>query len=46
MSFIEELNRRKVIRLAILYIIVGMVVLEGADVLVPALALPDWLRSC
>ncbi len=43
MSFIKELKRRKVIRLAIIYLVAGIVILEGADVLVPALALPEWV---
>lgn len=43
MSFIEELKRRKVIRLAIVYLVAGMVILQGADVLVPALALQEWV---
>ena len=43
MSFIKELKRRKVIRLAIVYLVAGIVILEGADVLVPALALPEWV---
>ncbi len=43
MSLIKELKRRKVIRLAIVYVVVGIVILEGADVLVPALALQDWV---
>ena len=43
MSFIKELKRRKVIRLAIVYLVAGIVILQGADVLVPALALPEWV---
>jgi len=43
MSFIDELKRRKVIRLIVVYIVAGMVILQGADVLVPALALPGWV---
>jgi serine/threonine-protein kinase len=43
MSFFEELKRRKVIRLTIVYIVAAMVILQGADVLVPALALPEWV---
>ncbi len=43
MSFFAELKRRKVIRLAIVYLVAGIVILEGADVLVPALALQEWV---
>ncbi len=43
MSFFEELKRRKVIRLATLYLVAGIGILAGADVLVPALALPEWV---
>jgi serine/threonine-protein kinase len=43
-SFIKELRRRKVIQLVIYYFVAGFVILEGADVLVPALALPSWVN--
>jgi len=43
MSFFAELKRRKVIRLAFVYLAAGIVILGGADVLVPALALPEWV---
>ena len=43
MSFLAELKRRKVIRLAFVYLAAGIVTLGGADVLVPALALPEWV---
>jgi len=43
-SFIKELKRRKVIQLVIYYFVAGFVILEGADVLVPALALPSWVN--
>ncbi len=38
--FLAELKRRGVYRAALLYAVVGLAVLEGADVLVPALGLP------
>ena len=44
MSFFAELKRRKVIRLAFVYLAAGIVILGGADVLVPALALPEWVK--
>ncbi len=43
MSFFAELKRRKVVRLAITYLVAGIVILGGADVLVPALALQEWV---
>ncbi len=43
MSFFAELKRRKVVRLAITYLLAGIVILGGADVLVPALALQEWV---
>jgi adenylate cyclase len=41
-SFWAELKRRHVVRVAISYVVVGFVVLEAADILLPALNLPDW----
>ena len=42
MSFINELKRRNVLRVAIAYAIVAWVVLQIADVLFPILTLPGW----
>lgn len=42
MSFFEELKRRNVVRVAILYVVAGWVVLQIADVLFEPLGLPDW----
>ncbi|UCC82579.1 MAG: tetratricopeptide repeat protein, partial [Gemmatimonadota bacterium] len=41
-SFLGELKRRKVVRVAIVYVVVGLVVVEAANNLFPALNLPDW----
>ena len=41
--FIEDLKRRHVVRVAIGYIIVSWVVLQVADVLLPALDLGEWV---
>ncbi|UCC83666.1 MAG: hypothetical protein JSW46_01660, partial [Gemmatimonadota bacterium] len=41
-SFLGELKRRKVVRVAIVYVVVGLVVVEAANNLLPALNLPDW----
>jgi TolB-like protein len=41
-NFFAELNRRNVFRVAIVYVLVAWVLLQVADVLFPALTLPDW----
>jgi len=40
--FFAELKRRKVFRVMAVYGVVGFVVLQVVDLLVPALLLPDW----
>jgi TolB-like protein len=45
MSFFRELKQRKVIRVAITYVIVGWLTLQVSDILVPALRLPEWFHS-
>lgn len=40
--FYRELNRRKVIRVAIVYIVVAWVIVEVASVMFPGLLLPGW----
>ncbi len=42
-SFWGELKRRNVVRVAVAYVIVGWLILQFADVLVPLLALPEWV---
>ncbi len=42
MSFIKEVKRRNVIRVAIAYAIVGWLLVEVASVVLPTLLLPDW----
>lgn len=42
-SFLEELKRRKVVRVGLVYAAVAFAVVEAADVFVPALQLPEWL---
>jgi TolB-like protein/Tfp pilus assembly protein PilF len=42
MSVLGELRRRNVIRVGLLYGLASWLILQVADVLVPALALPDW----
>ena len=42
MNLFEELKRRNVIRVAVLYIVVGWLLMQVADVLFPAMELPNW----
>jgi len=42
MRFLAELRRRRVIRVAVLYAIVGWVVIEVASTMLPGLHLPEW----
>lgn len=45
MSFFEELKRRNVVRMAMLYVVVSWLVLQVTDVLFDALELPSaWAR--
>jgi adenylate cyclase len=41
-SFIAELRRRRVIRVVILYAVVGWVIIEVASTIIPGLNLPEW----
>ena len=41
-SLFTELKRRNVFKVVIGYILLGWVVLQIADIIVPALSLPDW----
>ena len=43
MSFFEELKKRKVYRVAIVYIITGWLIVQVADATFPFLNLPDWI---
>lgn len=42
MALIEELKRRRVLRVAAAYIVFSWIVLQVADVVIPAVPLPDW----
>jgi adenylate cyclase len=42
MSLISELKRRKVVRVAVVYAATAFVVLQAADLILPALLLPEW----
>lgn len=41
-AFLAELKRRRVWRVAVVYVVTGLAVIEAADLLLPRLALPDW----
>ena len=41
-SFVKELQRRNVFRVAIIYIVVSWLLMQIGDVMFPALLLPDW----
>jgi len=45
MSFFNELKRRNVFKVAAAYIIVGWLIMQGGEVMAPALHLPDWINS-
>ena len=45
MSLFKELKRRNVFKVAIVYIIVGWLLLQVSDTLAPALRLPEWIHS-
>ena len=45
MSLFQELKRRNVFKVAAAYIIVGWLLLQVSDTLVPALHLPEWFHS-
>lgn len=41
MSFLDEQRRRKVFRVAVVYAATAFVVLQAADLILPALLLPE-----
>ena len=43
MSLFDELKRRNVFRVGVAYLVLGWVLLQITDVLVPILQLPDWV---
>ena len=44
-KFLEELKRRNVAKVALVYIIAGWLTMQVVDVMFPALHLPEWLIS-
>jgi TolB-like protein/Tfp pilus assembly protein PilF len=45
MSFFEELNRRNVVKVAVLYIVASWLILQVTDVLTSLLPVPEWTGS-
>jgi len=44
-SFIQELKRRNVFRVAAIYVVVSWLLIQIGDVMFPALLLPDWTTT-
>lgn len=44
-SFIQELKRRNVFRVAVIYLIVSWLLIQIGDVMFPALRLPEWTTT-
>lgn len=45
MNLINELKRRNVFKVAAAYLLVGWLVMQISDVMVPTLRLPDWVQT-
>jgi TolB-like protein len=45
MSLFKELRRRNVLKVAAAYLVVSWLIMQVADVLVPALRLPEWVLT-
>ena len=41
-SFFSELKRRNVIRVAVLYTVVGWFLIQVVDIVMPRLGIPEW----
>ena len=44
-KFLKEMMRRNVVKVAVVYLIAGWLTMQVADVMFPALNLPEWLTS-
>jgi membrane-associated phospholipid phosphatase len=44
-SFFSELRRRRVYHAAIIYLVIGLGIVEAADITFPVLGLPDWMMN-
>lgn len=42
-DFIEELKRRNVLKVAVVYVVTGWLIVQVLDAIVPMLLLPDWV---
>jgi hypothetical protein len=42
LSLFEELKRRKVVRVAVVYAATAFAIVQAADVMLPRLGVPDW----
>jgi adenylate cyclase len=45
LTFLDELKRRKVVRVVVVYLAAAFAAIQGADVLFPVLRLPEWALS-
>lgn len=44
-EFLSQLNKRRVTRVALAYLVIGWLVLQVADVVLPAMGLPEWAMT-
>jgi len=44
-KFLEEIKRRNVVKVAVVYLIAGWLTMQVVDVMFPALNLPEWITS-
>lgn len=44
-NFLQELNRRKVIKFSAMYAATAFILLEAVDIIAPALMLPSWTTT-
>ena len=44
-KFFKEIMRRNVVKVAVVYLIAGWLTMQVADVMFPALNLPEWITS-
>jgi len=45
MNFLDELNKRNVIRMAGLYLVAAWLLVQGAEALLPLFAVPEWVSK-
>ena len=44
-SFFGELKRRNIFRVALVYLVIGWLLMQIGDVMFPALRLPEWITK-